>query len=80
LNTKDWTSKALWQSVKSFVRAHQIQQACLVFDDCILEKEYTDENQLISWHWDHPKGRTLKGINLLTAFYVSQQEANSPSG
>lgn len=77
LNTKDLTGKALWQAVKPFVRTHQSQDACLAFDDCIIEKEYTDENQLISWHWDHAKGRSAKGINLLTAFYVTQKDENS---
>jgi hypothetical protein len=78
LNTTQLTSKALWQEVKPFVRTHQSQQACLAFDDCIIEKQYTDENDLISWHWDHAKGRSVKGINLLTAFYITQQDEKSP--
>jgi len=78
LNTKELASKALWQSVKPFVRIHQSQYACLVFDDCTIEKQYTDENELISWHWDHAKGRSVKGINLLTAFYVTQKDDNDP--
>ncbi len=35
-----------------------------------------DENALISWHWDHSQGRKVKGINLLSAFYVSRQPDN----
>ena len=43
----------------------------LIFDDTIQEKPYTDENELISWHFDHSKAcpvlrhgnRTVKGIN-----------------
>jgi hypothetical protein len=31
-----------------------------------------DENEIISWHWDHSKGRNEKGINMLTAFCHSQ--------
>jgi len=30
------------------------------------EKEYTDENNIIAWHFDHSKGRSLKGINILS--------------
>jgi len=37
----------------------------LIFDDTIIEKAFTDENDLISWHWDHSKHRSMKGINLL---------------
>ena len=77
LNTKDFNSKSLWQSVKPLVRAHQNADAYLVFDDCLIEKQHTDENALISWHWDHAKGRSVKGINLLTAFYVTQKEGDS---
>lgn len=78
LNTKELASKALWLSVKPFARTHQNQDACLAFDDCTIEKQYTDENELISWHWDHAKGRSVKGINLLTAFYITQKDENGP--
>lgn len=78
LNSTKLTSKALWQAVKPLVRTHQNLDSCLAFDDCIIEKEYTDENELISWHWDHAKGRSTKGINLLTAFYITQKDENSP--
>jgi hypothetical protein len=37
-----------------------------------VSKPDTDENELISWHRDHSKGRNEKGINLLTAFYHTQ--------
>ena len=39
------------------------------FDDTIQEKAWTDENDLICWHYDHVSGRTVKGINLLNALY-----------
>ncbi len=68
------TSKELWLSVKPFVRHHENDEACLIFDDTIIEKPYTDENDLISWHWDHSKKYSVKGINLLTAFYHTKAE------
>ena len=39
----------------------------LIIDDTIEEKPYTDESELICWHYDHSKGRNVKGINLLRA-------------
>ncbi|MDR2809098.1 MAG: hypothetical protein LBB84_00880, partial [Tannerellaceae bacterium] len=51
---------------------YESEEACLIFDETIVSKPYTDENELISWHWDHSKGRNEKGINLLTAFYHTQ--------
>jgi hypothetical protein len=72
LSDSSHNSKALWLEVKPLVRAYASVDACLIFDDTIVSKPYTDENELISWHWDHSKGRNEKGINLLTAFYHSQ--------
>lgn len=64
-------SKELWKKVKPSVRVHEKEHAYLIFDDSIIEKGYTDENAIICWHYDHSKQRTVKGINLLTAFYHS---------
>jgi Transposase DDE domain len=69
LSNADFSSKTLWQTVKPLVRLHQTEDACLIFDDVIIEKAYTDENDLICWHWDHSKRRNVKGINVLNAFY-----------
>jgi hypothetical protein len=35
-------------------------------DDSIEEKPYTDENDIVCWHFSHAKGRCIKGINLLS--------------
>ena len=79
LSNNHFDSKSLWTSVKPLVREHENINACLVFDDCIIEKQYTDENSLICWHWDHAKGRSTKGINLLSAFYVTQKDGQTES-
>jgi hypothetical protein len=71
LNSGAIDSKLLWKTVKPLV--HEIsssaQTAYLIIDDSIEEKQYTDENDLISWHFDHTFGRTIKGVNFLTALY-----------
>jgi hypothetical protein len=69
LSGKDYDSKDLWQAVKPLVRSHENENSCLIFDDTIIKKPYTDENDLICWHWDHSNHRNEKGINLLSAFY-----------
>jgi hypothetical protein len=43
-----------------------------VLDDTIIEKVFTDENNLISWHWHHSKHRSIRGINLLSALYYTE--------
>jgi hypothetical protein len=66
------TATELWRTVKSFVREVQAEAGVLIIDDSIEEKPYTDENDILCWHYDHSKDRMLKGINFLTALYSSQ--------
>ena len=71
LSREDYDSKTLWQQVKPVVRAMEQPDGVLIFDDTIQEKPYTDENELISWHFDHSKNRSVKGINLLNCMYYA---------
>ena len=41
----------------------------MIVDDSISEKPYTDENEIICWHYDHSKGRTVKGVNFVSVLY-----------
>jgi hypothetical protein len=66
------TASDLWQTVKALVRDVQSESGVLIIDDSIEEKPYTDENDIVCWHYDHAKDRVLKGINFLTALYSSQ--------
>jgi len=43
------------------------EEIILSFDDSIEEKMYTDESELICWHYDHVFNRNVKGVNFLTA-------------
>ena len=63
LSQQRFDSKTLRQLVKPMVRAIEDDADVLIFDDTIQEKPHTDENELISWHFDHSKNRTVKGIN-----------------
>jgi len=75
LSGSDFTSADLWQLVKPLVRPLQSQEAVLVFDDSLEEKLYTDESELICWHWDHCFQRNIKGVNFLTCLYHTQTAA-----
>ena len=65
LEPADW-----WQMVKPSVRSMQGEDGVITIDDSIVEKPYTDENELICWHYDHAQGRMVKGINFITALYT----------
>jgi hypothetical protein len=69
LSRTDYTSKELWQQVKPVVRSIEREDGVLIFDDTIQEKAWTDENELMCWHYDHVSGRNVRGINLLNALY-----------
>ena len=69
LSAQEYTSKHLWQQVKPAVRSIEHEDAVLIFDDTIQEKAWTDESELMCWHFDHCSGRTVRGINLLNALY-----------
>src|SRR5438270_10781005 len=66
------TSADLWRIVKPLLRQIESADGLLILDDSIEEKPYTDENELICWHWDHSKAHHVEGINFLTAFYTTE--------
>lgn len=65
-----YDSKYLWQYVKPYIGeiTRSEEQIVLSFDDSIEEKRYSDESELICWHYDHTLSRSVKGVNFLTAF------------
>ena len=63
------TGRDLWRKVKPLIRQIESPDGVLIFDDTIEEKPYADENEIVCWHYDHSKGRNVKGINFITALY-----------
>jgi hypothetical protein len=67
LNGEEFTSRDLWEYVKPDLRkVEEDKGGVLIIDDTIEEKTYTDENEIICWHYSHSKGRCVKGVNLLS--------------
>lgn len=69
LSAADYTSKDLWLQVKPTVRKIERDEGALIFDDTVGEKPYTGENEIMCWHYDHSKGRSVQGFNLLNCLY-----------
>jgi hypothetical protein len=70
LLSKEQSSAAdLWHIVKPYVRQIQQDDGVVIIDDSIAEKPYTDENEIICWHYDHSQDRSVKGINFVTCLY-----------
>ena len=67
LNSPPAGSKEIWLYVKPELRkVEQDTGGVLIIDDTIEEKPYTDENELVCWHYSHAEGRCAKEINLLS--------------
>lgn len=77
LAQKKLSSKELWLKVKPFVKKMSSAKGVLIIDDSIEEKPYTDENEIIAWHYDHSKERNLKGINFVSCLYQNQFQNQS---
>ncbi|SDW59787.1 hypothetical protein SAMN05421882_10187 [Nitrosomonas communis] len=64
LSERKYTSTDLWREVKSVVRQIEQEEGYLIFDESVQEKVWTDENEVVCWHYDHCRGQTVKGISL----------------
>jgi DDE superfamily endonuclease len=73
LSEREYTNKDLWKLVKPTIRQIETNDGVLVLDDTIEEKPYTDENDIIAWHYDHVFNRQVKGVNILNALYHNGQ-------
>ena len=72
LSEEDFTPADLWQFAKPLIKSVQDEKEAdgvLIIDDSIGEKPYTDENDIVAWHYDHSKDRNVKGINFVSALY-----------
>jgi len=72
LNSEDFTSSKMWKLIKPTVREIESEEGVIIIDDTIEEKPSTDENEIVNWHYDHSKGRSIKGINIISSLYYSK--------
>ena len=65
LNQPCLTDKDYWKIIKPLVRKVETKMGILKIDDFIEEKPYTDENEIVCYHWCHSKKSHVKGMNIL---------------
>lgn len=68
---KKLTEKDYWKHVKIIVRQIENPDACIALDDFIVEKEYSDENAIVGYYYDHTQNKTVKGMNIVDLAYIS---------
>lgn len=75
LSRGNFDSVSLWKQSKT--TAQEISQSkstkVLSFDDSIMAKPHTKENALNCWHYDHCSGKSVKGVQFLTALFNTNQ-------
>jgi len=64
-------SSTLWGQVKPMVHEIGSSEGLLIIDDSIEPKRHTKANPLITWHYDHCTGKSVKGVNFVSSFYYS---------
>lgn len=65
LSAEEFISKDLWTLVKLTIREVEQDGTVLIFDDTIQEKLYTDENEVMCWHYTYTKSHVVQGFNFL---------------
>ena len=71
LSERNYDSRDLWKLVKPMIRQIETDDGCIIVDDTVEEKPYTDENDIIAWHFDHTVNRSVKGMNILNCAYTN---------
>lgn len=79
LSSKDYSNLDLWKVAKPYCKSIEGTGSVIIIDDCIEEKPYTDENEIVSWHYSHTDGRSIKGINFVTAL-LRTEKGSCPVG
>jgi len=65
-------SAALWKMVKPICHELQSNNGILVIADSLQPQPHSRTSDIVCWHYDHTKGRTVKSINFLSAIYHSR--------
>jgi hypothetical protein len=76
LSKESYDQKQYWSHIKPLVRQLEDDEGIIVVDDTIEEKPYTDENDIVCWHYDHTTGQNVKGMNIVNFLYQTER----PSG
>lgn len=74
LSDPNLDQKAFWKEVKPFVRQIERAESWLSIDDVVVEKPHSSLNEIICYHYDHTKGKTVKGINIVNFLLSSEIE------
>jgi hypothetical protein len=64
-------SGLLWREAKPMCREIASDDAVLIIDDSVEAKPHSRCNGLVRYHFDHTQGKSVKGVNFISAIYHS---------
>lgn len=73
LSEQKLSSRSLWYRVKPLVRSTQSDDGIIIVDDTISHKPHMDESDIVCWYYDHTEDRIVKGINIISVLYHSNE-------
>ena len=71
LSSGYFNEQYLWSKAKPVCEEIRSEDSVFIVDESVEAKPYTDESDLINWHFDHCVGRAVKGVCFLTGLYHS---------
>jgi hypothetical protein len=71
LNSEKLTPSLIWEKVSSEVQSHP--DACLVFDDTVLDKRFSSKIELVRRQYSGNEHRVIRGIGLISCIYVNPE-------
>ncbi len=66
------SQQIFWKQVKKVICQVESEFGVISVDDSIEHKSHSTKNELISWHFDHSKGASVKGIHMVAFIYVNE--------
>ena len=79
LKVGDYSSTYIWNKAKPVLKNLNNSPKLLSLDNTIIHKPNSKINEVVNWFYDHSEGRTVKGINLISAL-IHTQTADIPVG
>jgi hypothetical protein len=67
LSIRNYNSAYLWKANTKTVTEHSNDEGVLILDNSVIHKSYSKINEIVNYHYDHAVGKSVKGINLLSA-------------
>ena len=73
----DASSPVVWSAVKDEI--HYSENACLIFDDTVLDKRYSSKIELVRHPYSGNEHGVIKGIGVVNCLYVNLARGNTGS-